>query len=287
MDFDAMTKDAYNPLEDPEWPLKAYKNWGFLNSSDARTVRVLCEFLEPASRFSKHEIHNTITFLGSARTLPPEVAEKKLKDLENNLNKGNILPDELEKQIEVAKRELVMSRYYADAVSLAEKLTKWSMTILERKQQFVICSGGGPGIMEASNRGAHNAGGRSIGLNISLVVEQEPNPYITKELMFDFHYFFVRKFWFVYLARAMVVFPGGYGTIDELFELLTLLQTGKTEKKIPVVLYGNEYWSKLINFRALVEWGTISPEDLDLFHIADNVDDAFQFLKDKLTRRYL
>ena len=180
-----------------------------------------------------------------------------------------------------------MARYYDDAVTLAERLTKWSKGIPERKRRFVVCSGGGPGIMEAANRGAAQAGGYSIGLNISLPFEQMPNPYQTRELSFEFHYFFIRKFWFVYLAKALVVFPGGFGTLDELFEILTLVQTRKTAKKIPIVLYGEEFWKEVVRFDSLVKWGTISREDLDLFHFANNVDTAFEYIRDELTKRYL
>jgi len=180
-----------------------------------------------------------------------------------------------------------MSAYYEDAVRLSEKLTHWFNEPQNVEKKFVICSGGGPGIMEAANRGARKAKGLSIGLNINLPAEHYANPYQTKEISFDFHYFFIRKFWFFYLAKALVIFPGGFGTLDELFELLTLIQTEKTKKYMPIVLYGRTYWDELINFDTLVKWGTISRQDLKLFHIIDDVDSAFLFLKKELIKHYL
>jgi uncharacterized protein (TIGR00730 family) len=180
-----------------------------------------------------------------------------------------------------------MSRYYEDAVNLSEKLTRWFLELEKIDKHFKICSGGGPGIMEAANRGALNANGESVGLNISIPSEQIPNIYQTKDLACEFHYFFIRKFWFFYLAKALVIFPGGYGTMDELFELLTLIQTEKTKKQMPVVLYDSTYWNDVVNFNALLKWGVISKGDLDLFRLFDNVDDAFVYLKDALTKHYL
>jgi len=194
--------------------------------------------------------------------------------------------EHLKEKFEQAQRGLIMSRYYEDAALLAEKLTRWSLSIENPAKRFYICSGGGPGIMEAANRGAQNAGGPSIGLNISLPFEQTPNPFQTRELSFEFHYFFVRKYWFFYLGKALVIFPGGFGTMDELFELLTLVQTQKTKKYMPIILYGSEYWNELINFNALVKWGTINREDLNLFHFFDDVDSAFEFLRDELLKLY-
>lgn len=180
-----------------------------------------------------------------------------------------------------------MARYYHEARLLAARLTEWSDSIRNDHRHFVVCTGGGPGIMEAANRGARDANGKTVGLNIGLPFEQWPNPYITPELSFEFHYFFMRKFWFAYLAKALVVFPGGFGTLDELFELLTLAQTRKLEKKIVILLYGTTFWKEILNFDALVRHGMISPEDLDLFSFADDVDTACEFLKDGLTRYYL
>ena len=174
-----------------------------------------------------------------------------------------------------------------EAGVVAEKLTRWSQSSLKLGKRFYICSGGGPGIMEAANLGASRAKGRSIGFNISLPFEQKPNPYQSPELAFQFHYFFMRKFWFVYLAKALVVFPGGFGTFDEFFELLTLVQTQKTSKHMPIVLYGSEYWHEVVNFESMAKWGTISPADIDLFRTFDDVDETFRYLKSELTRLHL
>jgi len=268
------------------WPIKAYKNLEFLNSPDARTIRILCEFVEPEARFRHFRIRNTIVFFGSTRLVPLSKAAQNLKQLENRRS-GKKLAEALSAQIEQAQRALIMARYYEDAALLSEKLTRWSLRIKDAKKRFYICSGGGPGIMEAANRGAHNAGGPSIGLNISIPFEQEPNPYMTPELSFEFHYFFIRKFWFFYLGKALVVFPGGFGTMDELFELLTIVQTHKSKKYMPIILYGTNYWNELINFNAMIKWGTISEQDLKLFRFFDDVDTAFEFLKDELTQHYL
>ena len=269
------------------WPIKAYKNLDFLNSPDARTIRILCEFVEPETRFRHFRIRNTIVFFGSTRIVPLSVAEQNLKQLEDRRAIGTEPAEALAAKIEQAQRAIIMSRYYEDAALLSEKLTRWSLSIEDAKKRFYICSGGGPGIMEAANRGAHNAGGPSIGLNISIPFEQEPNPYMTQELSFEFHYFFIRKFWFFYLGKALVVFPGGFGTLDELFELLTIVQTHKSKKYMPIILYGTKYWNELINFNAMIKWGTISEQDLKLFRFFDDVDAAFEFLKDELTEHYL
>ena len=186
----------------------------------------------------------------------------------------------------MAKDGVSMSRYYQDAVELARMITAWSKDIYTRNQctgrRFIVCSGGGPGIMEAANRGASEAGGYSIGLNISLPFEQEPNPYISRELRFEFHYFFVRKFWLAYLAKALIIFPGGFGTLDEMMEILTLVQTGKITKSMPIILFGSSFWKEIINFQALVDWGMIKPEDLDLFTFCDTPQEAFDCLKNRL-----
>ena len=271
----------------PDWPRKAYKNTDFLNAPEGRIVRVMSEFMEPAARFGKLHIHDTIVFFGSARTLPEDEARKNLEALE-----GRVAPKEkpsraLLQEYERAKKDLTMSRYYEDAVQLAEKLTRWSMDLRDKKKRFLICSGGGGGIMEAANRGAKKAGGASIGLNISLPLEQRPNRYQTRDLSFEFHYFFIRKFWFFYMAKALVAFPGGFGTMDELFELLTLVQTRKTKKHMPIVIYGTEYWNRVLNFDALVEAGTIHEDDLQIFRFFDDVDDAFEYLKEELTKHYV
>ncbi|HIJ64768.1 MAG TPA: LOG family protein [Candidatus Hydrogenedentes bacterium] len=266
-----------------KWPEKAYKNLDFLMGSDARPIRVLCEFIEPATRFERHNVKDTIVFFGSSRATPRDEAERELAQVRAKAAETGTPSLELER----AERAVAMAQYYEDAAALAEKLTAWSLSLPENSGRFVITSGGGPGIMEAANRGAAAAGGKSIGLNISLPFEQQPNRYQTNELAFEFHYFFIRKFWFVYLAKALVIFPGGFGTFDELFELLTLAQTKKLAKYVPIVIYGTDYWNDIIDFDALVRWGTINPEDLNLFQFHDSVDGAFEFLKTELTKHYV
>ena len=266
---------------------KSYENLDFLNSSVARPIRILCEMFEPQKRFDKHKVKNTIVFFGSARMLPMADARQNLADLEKLGAESGLSPSEYKQQIEGLKYQVKLARYYQDAQELARKLTEWSMEIANPSKRFIICSGGGPGIMEAANRGAHEAGGLSSGLNISLPEEQDPNPYQTRDISFEFHYFFIRKFWFFYLAKALVVFPGGFGTLDELFELLTLVQTEKTKKYMPIIMYGREYWDDLIDFDAMIKWNTISADDMKLFHFIDDVDTAFEFLKDKLSHIYL
>ncbi len=267
---------------------KAYKNSKFLNSSDARTIRILAEYLEPASRLRHYDIKDTVVFYGSARIPSHADADKDLKAIEAEIAAGNGNADkaEIEKKLFTAKQGLEMSRYYEDARQLAYQLTKWSLD-LDEKQRFMVCSGGGPGIMEAANRGAAEAGGKTVGFNISLPMEQDPNPYITPHLSFDFHYFFMRKFWFVYTAKALVVFPGGFGTFDELFELLTLRQTEKVKKPLNVIVYGTDYWKSIINFDKLVEWGVINAEDLNLFSFVDDVEDAFITLRKHFEKEFV
>ena len=269
------------------WLTKAYDNSEFLHSPAARTIRVLSELTEPAYRFRKHRVHNTVVFFGSARAFPLKTAQKALKDMERQMKASKNPPAKLKAEYAQAKRDVVMSRYYEDAVMLSEKLTRWFLELEKSDKYFKICSGGGPGIMEAANRGALNAGGESVGLNISIPTEQIPKAYQTRDISCEFHYFFIRKFWFFYLAKALVIFPGGYGTMDELFELLTLLQTEKTRKKMPVVLYDSKYWNDVVDFGAMIKWGVISKSDLNLFRIFDNVDSAFEYLLGALTKHYL
>ena len=257
-------------------PIKAYTDLNFLRSRAGRPVRILAEFLEPEDRFERYNVSDTIVFFGSARIRSREVAEAALKSAQNH--GGDIAR---------AEQTVLMSRYYEEARELSRRLTEWSKGLKGRSKRFVICTGGGPGIMEAANRGAADASGLNIGLNISLPFEQNENPFISRELAFDFHYFFMRKFWFSYLAKAMIVFPGGYGTLDEFFELMTLVSTRKMGKAMPVVLYGSEYWNEIMNLDAMVKFGTISPSDLELFHYSDNVDDALEFLTQKLTEYHI
>src|SRR6202049_225175 len=259
----------------------AYENPAFLNSPDGRVFRLLSEYTEPLSRFRREQIQDTVVFFGSARFHSQAEANRNLAELE----KGPGVPPAAERKKVLAS--VNMARYYEDARRLAFLLTQWSVQIPARRRRFVVTTGGGPGIMEAANLGAHEAGGKSIGLNINLPFEQNPNSYITPALNFEFHYFFMRKFWFAYLAKALVIFPGGFGTIDELFEILTLAQTDKLAKKILVVIYGSEYWHRIMNFQAFVDAGTVSPEDLNLFKFVDSPEDAFKFLRDGLTEYHL
>jgi hypothetical protein len=278
----------------------AYENPAFLNSAEGRPIRIISEYLEPLARFRREQIQDTVVFFGSARFHGREEADHALELLENT---GSVQPAPSEEQparaVEIAtgqatdlqrKRAVAaveMARYYEDARRLAQLLTQWAKTIPSRKHRFVVTSGGGPGIMEAANRGAWEAGGKTIGMNILLPFEQRPNPYITPSLNFEFHYFFMRKLWFAYLAKALVVFPGGFGTLDEMFEILTLAQTQKVTKKITVLIYGSEYWKKVFNLEVLVDTGAISPKDLDLFQFAETPEQAFDLLRKGLTENYL
>ena len=260
----------------PSAPL-AYQNEPFLNSPDGRIIRVLSEYMEPLARFRREQIQDTVVFFGSARFHSLTGAQENLRNLH-------------EAQEELRNRALAavdMARYYEDARRLAFLLTEWSLNIPAKRHRFVVTTGGGPGIMEAANLGALDAGGKSIGLNINLPFEQSPNPYISPSLNFEFHYFFMRKFWFAYLAKALVIFPGGFGTFDELFEILTLAQTEKLAKKILVVIYGSEYWKRLINFQLMIDSGVISPKDIDLIRFVDSPEEGFEVLKDGLTRYHL
>lgn len=263
---------------------KAYENLDFLNSPAARTIRVHCEMLEPYYRLYPYSIRKTLVFFGSARTLSRADAEDALAREHRKVTELPLTEEEKARRLAVAERNLDSSRYYEAARQLAHDLTQWSEEHFSNPaDRYYICSGGGPGIMEAANRGAYEAGGKSLGLGIHLPFEQKPNPYISPELDFEFRYFFVRKYWFLYLAHALVAFPGGFGTMDELFEMLTLIQTRKTPMRIPVVLFGSEFWKKLVNFDLFVELGYISPEDLSLFRFFDKVEDAREFIIREVT----
>ena len=239
-------------------PPKAYRNLDFLASREARTIRLLAEYLEPEERFERYHVEDTVVFFGSAR------AEKK-RPMTKKGGKSRL------------------DAYYDDAEELAYRITEWSKGLSSSKRRFIVCSGGGPGIMQAANEGASRAAGVSVGLGISLPFEQGVNEFVSRELAFEFHYFFMRKFWFVYLAKALAIFPGGFGTFDELFEVLTLMQTGKSSRPRPIVLYGAEFWENVVDWDLLVEWGTISKEDLDLIRICGSVDEAFEHLTGRLT----
>jgi uncharacterized protein (TIGR00730 family) len=223
----------------------AYLDAAFLESDPARPLRILAEYLKPLEAFRREQITDTIVFFGSARISP----------------------------------DGPLGRYYEDARTLARLVTVWSKGLPAGSHRYVVCSGGGPGIMEAANRGASEAAGKTVGLNIGLPHEQRPNPYITRELSFEFRYFFMRKLWFAYLARALVVFPGGFGTLDELMEVLTLQQTGKLDRRTRILLYGSAYWNEVVNFDALVRHGTVSAEDLGLFTYADDPEAALRLLQ--------
>ena len=278
----------------------AYENPTFLNSSDGRLIRIVAEYMEPLARFRHEHIQDTVVFFGSARFRGREEADHELELLDNT---GSCQPAPSEEQpasvpdiaagkaTDLQRKRAVaaveMARYYEDARRLSHMLTVWAGKVPSRRHRFVVTSGGGPGIMEAANRGAYEAGGKTIGMNIKLPFEQAPNPYITPSLNFEFHYFFMRKLWFAYLAKALVVFPGGFGTLDEMFEILTLAQTHKLAKKITVVVYGSDYWKKVFNIDALVDTGAISPKDVELFQYADTPEQAFELLRKGLTENYL
>jgi uncharacterized protein (TIGR00730 family) len=263
---------------------KAYDNKSFIHSKDGRMMRIMAEYLHPLSHFKRNFIHSSIIFFGSARIPSKELLEKHTEDLLELLAEANTdtAYAEVEERLKEHKAKEPIVRYYDDAVELAKLITEWSNK-LPKKYRYGICTGGGPGIMEAANRGAQMAGGRSIGLNISLPFEQYPNNFIDEDLNFEFHYFFMRKFWFVYLAEALIAFPGGFGTLDELMEILTLLQTRKVTREIPVLLYGEEFWKKLINFDYLIEMGLISKKDLNLFKFVNTPEEAFTYIRDTLT----
>ncbi len=280
----------------PDTPLEqaplAYENETFLESPDARILRILAEYQEPMARFRRERIQDTVVFFGSARFAALDVAEHTVELLANTGSAEKApeheqpasAPDATDLQRKRAETAVEMARYYEDARRLAYMLTDWAKTLPGRRRRFVVTSGGGPGIMEAANRGAFEAGGKTIGLNIALPFEQRPNPYITPALNFQFHYFFMRKFWFAYLAKALVVFPGGFGTLDEMFELLTLAQTHKLAKEMTIIIYGSTYWKDVIDLDLLAEKGAIGLKDKDIFRFADTPEDAFALLREGLAK---
>lgn len=257
--------------ETPKRADKAYKNGVFLDSRDARPLRILAEYLEPAARFQRLHVKDTIVFFGSSRIRPREAAAAELEVARRG--QGDLREAEIHHE---------MSGYYESARELARRLSEWSQNLKGYEGRFIVCTGGGPGIMEAANRGAHDAQSLNIGLTISIPRKEFENPYVTEQLAFEFHYFFMRKFWFTYMAKAVVVMPGGFGTLDELFELMTLIQTLKMKKRLPVVLFGTKFWDQVINLRALAEYGVIDHEDLDLFFRTDSVDEAYDYLTREL-----
>ena len=263
----------------------AYLNPEFLESAEARPIRILAEYLEPLRRFKEEKIQDTVVFFGSARVDSRERAERALRQLRARGVAG--ADAHYEEELKKSRKAVQWARYYEEARELARLLTRWSGTLQSDNYRFVVTSGGGPGIMEAANRGAREAGGKTIGLNIRLPYEQGANPYITEGLHFEFHYFFMRKFWFAYLAKALVIFPGGFGTCDELFEILTLVQTDKLSKKIGVVLYGRDYWEEVLDLGPMAEWGAVAEQDLALLHYAETPQDAFEHLRDHLIAHHL
>ena len=261
-------------------PKLAYRDGRFMESSDARTLRIGAEYLEPQARLLKAGVLNTIVFFGSARILPQDVAQARLASIEAENATHPVAPEHLR----AARTAVEMSKYYEEARRLARLITEWSLSLKRGNHFLVVCSGGGPGIMEAANRGASDAGGLSIGLNIKLPFEQKPNPYVSANLNFIFKYFFMRKLWFAQPARALIVFPGGYGTMDELWEFVTLLQTRKMGHQAFILMYGSDYWKRLINFDFLVESGTVGPDELHLLRFVDSPEQALAVVKQKLRR---
>ena len=266
----------------PQQP--AFRDALFMESVAARPVRILSEYLDPLARMRREGVGDTIVMFGSARIQSRESAKARIERLK--AVRGKMTP-RLRMAMRDARSALSMSRYYVEARELARRLTAWSMTLGERPRRFVICSGGGPGIMEAANRGAHDAGGKSIGLSIELPHEQFPNLYISPELNFQFHYFFMRKLWFAQIAKALIVFPGGFGTMDELWEMLTLMQTGKLHRRNLILIYGRDYWDRVVNWSEMLKWGTINQHEYDLLQFADTVDEAFERIRSGLEEYHM
>ena len=270
-------------------PLAPYKDPAFLDSTAARPIRILTEYLHPLVQLKKEGIGDTIVMFGSARIESRESALARLGKLKSKAALKRVAAQRAayRQPLRDARSALEMSRYYEQARELSKRITQWAMTLGQRPRRFVVCSGGGPGIMEAANRGALEAGGKSIGLSIELPHEQFANPYISPELSLNFHYFFMRKLWFAQIAKALVVFPGGFGTMDELFEMLTLLQTGKLPKNSLIIIYGRKYWDQVLNFRAIMRWGMISPNEYKMLQFADTVDEAFDRIQSGLVKYHM
>lgn len=277
-----MSNEKKTPRAPTHPPELAYRNSRFLESTEARTLRIVSEYVEPQARLRRAGVQNTVVLFGSARTLPRQEAIEQLRRLESQGKDGGSPPSPTE--LKAARMAVHMSRYYEEARELARLITRWSLGLKNGSHLLVVCSGGGPGIMEAANRGAAEAGGKSIGMNIKLPMEQEVNPYVTPELCFLFRYFFMRKLWFAQPAKALIVFPGGYGTMDELWEFLTLIQTHKLGHRAAILLYGSKFWKKAINFGWLLETGTVDEQDLKLIRFVDSPSEAFDILKQKLSR---
>jgi uncharacterized protein (TIGR00730 family) len=266
------------PHEDPK----------FLESTPARPLRILAEYLDPLVKLKREGIGDTIVMFGSARIPSREDALARYDRLKR-AKKGKTATARSRHRAELtaAKNAVEMSRYYEEARALSHKITTWALSLGPRPRRFVICSGGGPGIMEAANRGAYEAGGKSIGLSIELPHEQFANPYISPELSFNFHYFFMRKLWFAQIAKALIVFPGGFGTMDELWEMMTLSQTGKLPKNNLILIYGRKYWNDVMDLKEMVRWGTINEAEFKQVQYADNVEDAFEVIRSGLEKYHM
>ncbi len=274
-----------SPARNHHAPKVAFRNPEFMESAAARPIRILGEYLDPLVRLRREGVGDTIVMFGSARIQSRERALARLARLEHGRKGRQTLAQRA--RLRQARSALEMSRYYEEARELARRITAWAMTLGERPRRFVICSGGGPGIMEAANRGAAEAGGKSIGLSIELPHEQYPNPYISPELSFNFHYFFMRKLWFTQLAKALIVFPGGFGTMDELWEMLTLMQTGKVPRNNMILIYGRRYWDRVLDWQAMLRWGTISEREYSLPQFADTVNQAFARVRAVLEKHHM
>jgi uncharacterized protein (TIGR00730 family) len=267
-------------------PKAPHEDRAFMSSTPARPIRILAEYIHPLTQLKKEGIGDTIVMFGSARIESQETAAARCTRLKN-MKTGRMNKERLKHHnaaLREAKNALEMSRYYEEARQLSHRLTTWALSLGPRPRRFVVCSGGGPGIMEAANRGAFEAGGKSIGLSIELPHEQFANPYISPELSFNFHYFFMRKLWFAQIAKALIVFPGGFGTMDELWEMMTLSQTGKMPKHTLILIYGRKYWHDVLNLKGMVRWGTINQEEYDLLEYADNVEEAFEVIRSGLEK---